>query len=39
MGFLLREVEIREEAAVLPCLSLISLSICIRHCSGDRVGT
>lgn len=39
MGFLLREVEIREKPTVqtVPCLGLISVSICIRHCSGDRV--
>lgn len=39
MGFLLREVEIREKPTVctVPCLGLISLSICVRHCSGDRV--
>lgn len=39
MGFLSREVEIRENPTVrmVPCLGLISVSICIRHCSGGRV--
>lgn len=37
MGFLLRELEIREKLTglMVPCLCLISVSICIRHRSGE----
>lgn len=40
MGFLLREVKIREKLAVhtVPCLTLISVSICAVHCFRDTVG-
>ena len=39
MGFLFGEVEIRAKPTVctVPCLHLISVSICIRHCSGERL--